>query len=260
MYHAKVKWITTIASSEAGMSSSEPGLPPQTQIDTGMGPWALLDEFFEQVPEAIVFVDGRRRVVRANREFVRMFGYAPEEILGTVLSSLIIPPDLRDEADESAASMPQTETVCSESVCARKGGHRFETHLLEGPLCVSGQAVFKYIVLREIADREQVGNAQADPERERLEHVVQERDRLRLLLDLNSRVSSHCGLRQVFQAISSELRRQFKCECVGLALPDASDETLHQHLIDFPDGKGHFKEGTTFPVESSAAGLAYRRA
>ena len=101
MYHTKVKRITTIASSEGDMSSSEPGLPPQIQINTGMGPGALLNEFFEQVPEAIVFVDERRRVVRANREFVRMFGYAPEEIIGTVLSSLIVPPDLRDEAEQS---------------------------------------------------------------------------------------------------------------------------------------------------------------
>jgi PAS domain S-box-containing protein len=104
------------------MSLSEPGLPPQIQINTGMGPCALLKEFFEHVPEAIVFVDGTCRVVRANREFVRMFGYAPEEIIGTVLSSLIVPPDLRYEAEQLTASASQTETLCSESVCVRKGG------------------------------------------------------------------------------------------------------------------------------------------
>lgn len=230
------------------MSSSEPGLPSPIQINSGMDPCALLNEFFEQVPEAIVFVDGRRRLVRANREFVRVFGYSPEEIIGTVLSSLIVPPELRDEAEHLTASASAAETVCSESVCVRKGGRRFEAQLLEGPLCISGQAVFKYIVFREIADRELIGNAQAKPARERLEHAFQERDRLRFLLDLNNRVTAHCGLRQVFQAISSELRRLFKCECVGLALPGASDKTLRQHLIDFPERKGHFKEGTTFPA------------
>ncbi len=253
MYPIKAKRITTFASSEGGMSSSEPSLP-HPEVD----PCALLNEFFEQVPQAIVFIDERRRVVRANRGFVRMFGYAQEEVIGKVLSSLIAPPDHRHEAELLAASMSPTETVCSEAVCLRKGGQRFEAHVLEGPLCSSGQAAYRYIVFREIADRELIGNAQADPER--LEHVVQERDGLRLLLDLNNRVAAHSGLRQVFQAISSDLRRLFKCECVGLALPDASDETLHQHLIDFPEGKGHFKEGTTFPIESSAAGLAYRGA
>ena len=47
-----------------------------------------------------------------------------------------------------------------------------------------------------------------------------ERDRLRLLLDLNNRVAADLDLRQVFQAISSELRRIFKCDFVGLIPPD----------------------------------------
>lgn len=258
MYHTKAKRIATFASREGGMSSSDPWLPPQIQINPEISLCALLDEFFQQVPEAIVFVDGNGRVMRANREFVRMFGYTPEEILGTVLSSIIVPPDLRDEAEQLPASMPQTETVCSESICVRKGGQRFEAHLVEGPLCISGHAAFKYIVFREIADHEQIGHAHADPERERFEHVVQERDGLRLLLDLNNRVAAHCGLRQAFQAISGELRRLFKCECVGLALPDDAGEHLQQHLIDFPEGKGYFKEGTIFPMEGSAAGRAFR--
>lgn len=257
MYDTKAKRMTTFLSSEGGMSSSELGLRPQTQIDTDMVRCALLSEFFEQVPAAVVFIDERRRIVRANREFIRMFGYAPEEIIGTVLSSLIVSPD---EAEHSTASVSQAATVRSESVCVRKGGQHLDAHLLEGPLSISDQAAFRYIVFREISDREQIGNAQTESEREPLEHVIQERDRLRLLLDLNSRVSAHCGLRQVFRAISSELRRLFQCECVGLALPEASDATLRQHLIDFPEGKGHFKEGTIFPVDGSAAGLAYRGA
>lgn len=218
MHTPKLKRTTTVVSSESGMSSPEHGLPPQIQINTEMDPCALLDEFFEQVREAIVFIDGGRRVVRVNREFVRMFGYVPEEIIGRDVSSLIVPPDLRYEADRLAVSMSRTDTVFSESVCVRKGGQRFETHLLERPLCISVQAAFKYIVVREVADREQIGNAWADVEREGLEHVFHERDRLRLLLDLNNRVAADCGLRQAFHAISSELRRLFKCECIGLAL------------------------------------------
>jgi formate hydrogenlyase transcriptional activator len=240
------------------MSSSEPWLPPQIQSSSGTGPGALLNEFFEQVPEAIVFIDERRRVVRANQEFVRMFGYAPEESIGTLVSSLIVTRALRDEAEHLTESVFQAETVCSGSVCVRKGGQRFEASLLEGSLCISGQALFKYIIFREIGDREQIGDSPTKRALEGLEDAIQERDRLRLLLDLNNRVATHCGLRQVFQAISSELRRLFTCECVGLALPDGSGEHLLQHLIDFPEGKGYFKEGTIFPMEGSAAGRAFR--
>ncbi len=242
------------------MSSTEPEVPPQIQTNTAMGPCALLNEFFEQVPEAIVFVDGGGRVIRANNKFVHMFGYAPEEIIGAPLSTLIVPAELCDESDRLAGSSSPANTVSGQSVCVRKGGQRFDVSLLEGPLCISFQSVFKYVVCREIADREKTGEIRAKQERQGLEYVFQERDRLRLLLDLNNRVATHCGLRQVFQAISSELRRLFKCECVGLALPDDSGEHLLQHLIDFPEGKGYFKEGTIFPMDGSAAGRAFRTA
>src|ERR1022692_2010152 len=43
---------------------------------------ALLDELFEQAPAAVVLLDGQSRVVRANREFTKLFGYTPEEARG----------------------------------------------------------------------------------------------------------------------------------------------------------------------------------
>ena len=43
-------------------------------------------------------------------------------------------------------------------------------------------------------------------------------------------------------------------------LPEDSGKELRQHMIDFPSGKGHFKEGTFFPIEGSSAGLAFRSA
>ncbi|WP_157467438.1 sigma 54-interacting transcriptional regulator [Edaphobacter aggregans] len=87
-----------------------------------------------------------------------------------------------------------------------------------------------------------------------------ERDRLRLLLDLNNRVALHLDLREVFLAVSSELRRVFKCDFVGLALPDGSGEYLRQHMVDFPESKGLLKEGELYPMEASCAGLAFRSA
>ncbi len=241
------------------MSSTEPEVPAQIQTNTAMGPCALLNEFFEHVPEAIVFVDGGGRVVRANNKFVHMFGYGLEETVGAAISSLVVPAEFR-EAKPLAASSSPADAICSESVCVRKGGQRFEVALLEGALSIAGKPVFRYIVFREIVDRAQKGEMQAESTRNDLEYAFQERDRLRLLLDLNNRVAAHCGLRQAFQTISSELRRLFKCECVGLALPEESGGHLRQHLIDFPEGRGHFKEGTIFPVEGSAAGRAYRTA
>jgi PAS domain-containing protein len=52
---------------------------------------ALLDELFEQAPQAVALLDASGRVVRVNREFTRLFGYAPREALGRRLGDLTAP-------------------------------------------------------------------------------------------------------------------------------------------------------------------------
>src|SRR5262249_57297533 len=85
-----------------------------------------------------------------------------------------------------------------------------------------------------------------------------ERDRIRFLLDLSNRVSSDLELRQVFQAISSEIRRIFQCDFVGLARPDSTEKHMRQHMVDFPESKGLMKEGALYPMEGSLSGAVFR--
>ena len=51
------------------------------------------------MPQAIALVDRECRALRVNREFVRIFGYSEQEIAGSTISSLIVPPEFRDEAE-----------------------------------------------------------------------------------------------------------------------------------------------------------------
>jgi len=96
-------------------------------------------------------------------------------------------------------------------------------------------------------------------ERRHLERALQfERDRLRLLLDLNNRVASHLDLPQLFLTISTELRRVFKCDFVGLACPDPSGKYFRQMMVDYPESKGVFKEGGLYPIDASCSGVAFR--
>jgi formate hydrogenlyase transcriptional activator len=118
-----------------------------------------------------------------------------------------------------------------------------------------GRVIRWNILLTDIEDRKRAEeklrcNETDLMEARRLARELQhERDRLRLLLDLNNRVASDLDLRQVFQAISSEIRRIFKCDFVGLARPDSTDKQMRQHMIDFPESKGLMKEGAMYPME-----------
>ena len=50
---------------------------------------ALLDELFEQAPQAVALMGVDHRILRVNKEFSRVFGYSSQEALGQRLSELI---------------------------------------------------------------------------------------------------------------------------------------------------------------------------
>ncbi|MGH7470098.1 MAG: PAS domain-containing sensor histidine kinase [Longimicrobiales bacterium] len=56
------------------------------------------DALFENDLDACAIMDARQVVVRINRAFTRLFGYAPEEAVGKFIDDLIVPEHLRVEA------------------------------------------------------------------------------------------------------------------------------------------------------------------
>lgn len=68
--------------------------------------------------------------------------------------------------------------------------------------------------------------------------LMRERDRLRLLLDVNNSVISHLELGDLFQAVSSALRECFHHEYTGLWLFEEGTAKLRSVGIDFPSNRG----------------------
>ncbi len=88
------------------------------------------------------------------------------------------------------------------------------------------------------------------------EQVTRERDRLKLLLDVNNAVVSNLSLAELFRAIPASVRAAMQCDAACLSLPDARGETLRIHGLDFPDGRGYLQEEMVLPVEGSSPGAA----
>src|SRR5258705_11082215 len=63
---------------------------------------ALLDELFEQAPQAVALMSRDYRIVRVNREFTQLFGYGREEVIGRSLGEMIIPEELQHEVQQLA--------------------------------------------------------------------------------------------------------------------------------------------------------------
>jgi len=68
--------------------------------------------------------------------------------------------------------------------------------------------------------------------------LAKERDRLRLLLEINNHVVSQLEVKDVFRAASASIRSYFANEFTGIWLVDRETNHLQSVLLDFPTGKG----------------------
>src|SRR5215813_11076134 len=113
---------------------------------------AHLEELFARVPEAIVMVDAGR-VVRANPEFTKIFGYAESEVLGRSLNDLIVPEELRAEARQITLGGNRRGSLSFETVRTRKDGTRVPVSVMRVPVTsAEGRQISEYVIYRDITE------------------------------------------------------------------------------------------------------------
>ncbi|QNI33132.1 sigma 54-interacting transcriptional regulator [Alloacidobacterium dinghuense] len=91
------------------------------------------------------------------------------------------------------------------------------------------------------------------------EKLRYERDRLRLLLEITSSVTSRLDLRQVVEVLSTNLFRIMQCDVSALLLPDSESGELRVTNLHNPDARGPICEGSLVPMNSSISGQVLRK-
>jgi formate hydrogenlyase transcriptional activator len=86
-----------------------------------------------------------------------------------------------------------------------------------------------------------------------------ERDRLRLLLEITSSVTSRLDLRQVVDALSTNLFTIMQCDVSALLLPDSESGELRVTTLYNSDARGPFREGSLVPMNGSISGQVLRK-
>jgi PAS domain S-box-containing protein len=113
---------------------------------------AHLDELFELAPHAVVLVDDKVRVIRVNKEFIRMFGYTAEEAVNRPLLDLVAPEERLPEYQNNARMLSSGRKVESETIRKRKDGVRLAVSMTASPVLTAGP-IEGYIIYRDITER-----------------------------------------------------------------------------------------------------------
>ncbi|HWZ60333.1 MAG TPA: sigma 54-interacting transcriptional regulator [Gemmatimonadaceae bacterium] len=96
-------------------------------------------------------------------------------------------------------------------------------------------------------------------ERKRLEAELRlERDRLRLLLEITNSITSKLDLKQLVDALSTNLLRVTRCDFCALVLPSGDTGELRVTILYNPDARGAILEGTRLPINASICGKTFR--
>jgi PAS domain S-box-containing protein len=94
-------------------------------------------------------------VIRINKEFTRIFGYEPNQVLGRHMSDLIVPETQVESAREYMRQLKQGHRVEVETIRRRKDGTDFHVSILAVPLRAStGEQVAEICAIyRDIGER-----------------------------------------------------------------------------------------------------------
>lgn len=114
----------------------------------------LLNELFEQAPQAVALTAMDDRVIRVNKGFTQVFGYTPQAAAGRRLSELIVPAESHEEYRKQAASVAQGHRVDAEGVRCRQDGSRFPAAITLAPFSSFAQETAVYAMHRDITKRQ----------------------------------------------------------------------------------------------------------
>jgi formate hydrogenlyase transcriptional activator len=199
---------------------------------------------FENAWVGVGLLDSTLHFVEVNVSIERMLGYSRDELRSMTCL------DVTAEEDRPGHKLLYDEL--------QEGKHdNFEVE--QRYRQKSGEVIWVRVngsVIGTGSSRLWVVMAEDITERKRLDHELQqERDRLRLLLDLNHHFISELDVRDLFNALLDGMRRLAGWDWASILLPDSSSDRLTVYLS--PDNS-YLKEGSTLRIDDSLQGRVYR--
>jgi len=146
MKKTSLRFLQTHTNMASVISGLAPDLFGEETIDNGDSMlYSLFIETVEQVPIAISITDKKAKILYVNKEFCRVTGYRPEDILGeneSILSDKHTPRDVYRDLWRTIS----TKKIWRGTLCNRhKSGERYLSDLTIAPMVNESGAVTHYI-------------------------------------------------------------------------------------------------------------------
>jgi len=181
---------------------------------------AHLDQLFESAQEAIVLTDKNGRVLRVNSEFIRLFGYTPEEVLGQLIDDLVSFGELKKEAVSYTKNLTDGKNIAFESVRRRKDGSLIHVSAIGAPIIIGNEQVAIFAIYRDITKRKR---AEEDVNRRAAQAAF--------IYRVGQRVSSKLELKALLSEIVTAIQESFNYYEVMLLLVDEKGKYLSMQSI-----------------------------
>ena len=200
----------------------------------------LFRHLFESLPDGVLIVDSRGRIVGVNAASERLFGYSRDELTGQMVE-LLVPDRLRAGHSASRESYwqnprPRPMGTGLELSARRKGGSEFPVEIMLNPV-VSEEGRLVLAVVRDITQREQAEEA--------------------LLLEVTNVLLSSLDIRRLLAAIAAGVRRLTPHDFASLALYDPEKKKMRVQVLASPAGMTVPTGELLLPIEGTPAGLAF---
>lgn len=183
---------------------------------------SFLEQFIDSTPEAIAIADLDGRIIRINQEFSRLFGYASQEALGQNIDDLVVPDELREEAETINRLAETSRQEISHTVRIDKWGKRIHINLIASTVTFNDETIATVGIYRDISSI-------------RKTQVLQE-----VLYSLSNQALRMVSLSEFYPIIIHEIGKIWDTNNFFIALYNKKTETLS--LPVFSDEKDEFDE------------------
>ena len=123
--------------------------------DSCRGEATFLEELFDSAPDAMVIIQ-ENRILRANHEFSRIFGYSSEDCLGSTLFDLIVPEGRLHETEMLMHTVEAEGRASMETVRRSSSGEYLDVSVVVTPVRLGAGRSGHSVTYRDIRKEKQL--------------------------------------------------------------------------------------------------------